>query len=428
LTKAKLGPDHPDTLGSMVNLANSYRQAGQTDRALKLREETMALMKSKLGPDHPDTLMSMSNLANSYADAGQIDRALKLREETLALTKLKLGPDHPFTLATMNNLANSYEDAGQIDRALKLREETLALRKSKLGPDHPNTLESMNNLANSYSDAGQTDRALKLHEETLALAKAKLGPNHEYEFLQEQAQCLANSGQIDRAGAMLDEAVASRRKAQGASHPEAFRSRIIRAELDLARGRLDAAEAADRAILKECRSHLGADDRVTIVAGLALARVRQARGDRDAAVPLYQAALQSARKNPIDRVTLAAALAETGRWRLATGDLTTAEGLLREAQAIREVERPQHWLTAEVRSLLGGALFAQKKTAEAAPLLRSGYEAMARSAPAIPLVDRPRLAEALDRLIAAGEAAGTKAELAAWKSERAKLGAGGPKP
>jgi hypothetical protein len=70
----------------------------------------------------------------------------------------------------------------------------------------------------------------------------------------------------------------------------------------------------------------------------------------------------------------------------------------------------------------------QKKAGEAAPLLRSGYEAMARSAAAIPLVHRPRLAEALDRLIAAGESAGTKAELESWKAERAKLGAGGSKP
>jgi hypothetical protein len=70
----------------------------------------------------------------------------------------------------------------------------------------------------------------------------------------------------------------------------------------------------------------------------------------------------------------------------------------------------------------------QKKATEAAPLLRSGYEGMAKSAAAIPLVDRPRLAEALDRLIAAGEAAGTNAEIAVWKAERAKLGTGGPKP
>ena len=41
---------------SMNNLAISYRAAGQNDRALKLLEETLALQKAKLGPDHPDTL------------------------------------------------------------------------------------------------------------------------------------------------------------------------------------------------------------------------------------------------------------------------------------------------------------------------------------------------------------------------------------
>ena len=147
---------------------------------------------------------------------------------------------------------------------------------------------------------------------------------------------------------------------------------MTRAELDLARGRLDAAEAADRAILDECRARLGPDDRLTIAAGLALARVREARGDRDAAAPLYRAALESARKNPTDRETLAAALTESGRSRLGAGDPTAAEALLREALAIREAEKPQHWQTAEVRSLLGGALLGQKKAAEAAPLLRSG--------------------------------------------------------
>ena len=106
----------------MYNLAISYDAAGQTERALKLREETLALRKTKLGPDHPDTLMSMNNLANGYRDTGQRDRALKLREEALALWKAKLGPDHPGTLESMYDLAISYRDAGQNDRALDLFE------------------------------------------------------------------------------------------------------------------------------------------------------------------------------------------------------------------------------------------------------------------------------------------------------------------
>ena len=42
----------------MDNLAVSYHAAGQLDRALKLFEETLALRKAKLGPDHPDTLIA----------------------------------------------------------------------------------------------------------------------------------------------------------------------------------------------------------------------------------------------------------------------------------------------------------------------------------------------------------------------------------
>ncbi len=430
LTKAKLGPDHPGTLWSMANLGASYLQAGQNERALKLREETLALQKAKFGPDHPGTFWSMNDLAISYAAAGQTDRALKLREETLASRKAKLGPDHPDTLGSMNDLAISYADSGRNDWALKLFEETLALRKAKLGPEHPGTLVSMGNLAESYADSGRNDRALELFEEMLALARTNSSLDHSFAsaWLEGQARCLANSGQLDRAGAILDEVVASRRKTQGDGHPETFRARISRAELDLARGRLDAAEAASRAILDDCRARLGADERVTIAARLVLARVRAARGDREAAAPLYRAALESARKKPSDRETLAAALAESGRSWLAASDWTAAESLLREAQAIREVAKPQHWATAEVRSLLGGTLMGEKKTAEAAPLLRSGYEGMARSAAAIPLVDRPRLAQALDRLIAAGAGVGTTAEVAAWKAERAKLAPGAPKP
>ncbi len=178
LTKARLGPDHPDTLMSMSNLAIGYSALGRHAEALKLREETLALRKAKLGPDHPDTLESMYNLAISYAALGRHAEALKLREETLALQKARLGPDHPDTLASMNNLANSYSALGRHAEAVKLNEETLALRKAKLGPDHPDTLGSMNNLVLSYSALGRHADALKLREETLALMKAKLGPDH----------------------------------------------------------------------------------------------------------------------------------------------------------------------------------------------------------------------------------------------------------
>jgi tetratricopeptide (TPR) repeat protein len=178
LQKAKPGPDHPDTLMTMDNLAQCYADLGRHAEALKLREETLALRKAKLGADHPDTLQSMDNLAIIYQHLGRRAEALKLNEETLALRKAKLGPDHPDTLVSMNKLAASYTNVGRHAEALKLLKETLALRKAKLGPDHPDTLASMNNLAVSYALLGLYSEALKLLEETLALQKTKLGPSH----------------------------------------------------------------------------------------------------------------------------------------------------------------------------------------------------------------------------------------------------------
>jgi tetratricopeptide (TPR) repeat protein len=162
----------------MHRLAICYHGLGRHADALKLNEETLPLMKAKLGPDHRDTLRVMNNLASCYADLGRLAEAVKLFEETLVLQKAKLGPDHPDTLWTMSGLALCYAMLGRDAEALKLREETLALQKAKLGPDHPATLWSMHNLASSYADLGRLPEALKLYEDTLALRKAKLGPDH----------------------------------------------------------------------------------------------------------------------------------------------------------------------------------------------------------------------------------------------------------
>jgi pentatricopeptide repeat protein len=196
----------------MNNLAAAYTDAGRTQEALKLYEETVRLKKAKLGPDHPDTLLSMGNLANSYHDAGRTEEALKLLEETLRLRKAKLGSDHPDTLNSANSLAAAYAQAGRTEEALKLFEETLRLRKAKLGPDHPDTLASMNNLAFASADAGRTQEALKLYKETLRLQKAKLGPDHPERLrsMNNLASCYICVGEVAKAVEILQESLALR--------------------------------------------------------------------------------------------------------------------------------------------------------------------------------------------------------------------------
>ncbi|KAH8822473.1 hypothetical protein DL96DRAFT_1819944 [Flagelloscypha sp. PMI_526] len=173
-----LGPNHPDTLGCMNNLANTYSDLGQLDNALELTERVLKLRIQFLGEGHPDSLASMNNLATTYSALGQHHDTLQLRERVLELMTHILGEGHPDSLASMNNLAGIYSDLGQHRHALQLIERVLELRTQILGEEHPNTLASMSNLAITYSALGQHRNAFELNEQVLKLMTHILGVEH----------------------------------------------------------------------------------------------------------------------------------------------------------------------------------------------------------------------------------------------------------
>ena len=132
--RAREGPPPGPSATPITSLA-VLGKGREADKACRSRGALP--WKAKLGPDHPDTLTSMNNLAVGYQAAGKLDKALPLFEETLALRKAKLGPDHPDTLTSMNNLASGYQAAGKLDEALPLFEETLAPAEGQARPRPP---------------------------------------------------------------------------------------------------------------------------------------------------------------------------------------------------------------------------------------------------------------------------------------------------
>jgi hypothetical protein len=71
--------------------------------------------------------------------------------------------------------------------------------------------------------------------------------------------------------------------------------------------------------------------------------------------------------------------------------------------------------------MLGGSLLGQKKYAEAEPLLLSGYEGMMQREEKIPSLGRPRLREALQRLVRLYEATSRPDHAARWKQKLAEF-------
>jgi Tetratricopeptide repeat len=140
--KSILGPEHPDTLTSIANLASTYRDQGRWTEAEKLEVQVMEIRKSILGLEHPDTLISMANLASTYLNQGRWTEAEKLEVQVMETRKSILGPEHPSTLNTMNNLSHTWKRQGRDSDALAMLEACVPLLNQQLGASHPHTMSA----------------------------------------------------------------------------------------------------------------------------------------------------------------------------------------------------------------------------------------------------------------------------------------------
>jgi hypothetical protein len=71
---------------------------GRWKEAEKLEVQVVETMKRVLGPEHPDTLNSMNNLAHTYYAENRTAEAISLMQYVADQRTEKLGTDHPSTL------------------------------------------------------------------------------------------------------------------------------------------------------------------------------------------------------------------------------------------------------------------------------------------------------------------------------------------
>jgi tetratricopeptide (TPR) repeat protein len=384
LIETNLGPDHPDTLVVMTNLAGCYRELGKTELALPLVEKILKRRKELLGADHPDTLMSMNNLAAMYDSIGKPDLALPLIVESVELQRVKLGDDHPSTLVSMTNLAECYRRVKQLDRSVAIFEETLKTAKAKLGTDHPIVSKCTHGLAAAYWATKQFDKAIPMFEDLVKRSEAKLGRHHPETLI-----LMANLG---------------------ANYNDAGRIKEAISVLEEVNTFIDEYPRLRGFDLPLCEAYATAGESVKL-ATLRLKHLSEAR----AALP---------KESP----QIGAILAQIGMGLLVEKKWAEAEPFLRECLAIREKTQPDVWSTFNTKSQLGGSLLGQHKYAESEPLLIAGYEGMKQREKTIQPVGRPRLPEALDRLIELYTATDRPDEVKKWQAERAKYPAAAPPP
>jgi hypothetical protein len=183
------------------------------------------------------------------------------------------------------------------------------------------------------------------------------------------------AGRLTAAHADFEQATTTARRTMGVTHM--FLALGIRgmARVDMDRGRLAEAESGLKNSLVAF-GRLRPTHNYVLATRRSLAEVTSLRGRHAEADTMLRDVVKLEREElPKGHVEIGRALQAYGEVKLLMGDAKAAETLLREAREIRvSALGVQHWLVAETESLLGQALAAQDRHAEAKPMLTGAYE------------------------------------------------------
>jgi tetratricopeptide (TPR) repeat protein len=127
-----LGKDHPDTLGSVSNLASVLRSQGKYGEAGAMSRRALDGMEKMLGKEHPHTLRSTNNLALVLADQGKYEEAELMNRRALDGMEKMLGKEHPHTLRSASNLALMLVDRGKYEEAEAINRRALDEKLSQM--------------------------------------------------------------------------------------------------------------------------------------------------------------------------------------------------------------------------------------------------------------------------------------------------------
>ncbi|KAK9823641.1 hypothetical protein WJX72_004395 [[Myrmecia] bisecta] len=199
--KRMLGPDHPDTMDSVCNMASIQGALGNLEEAAKMNRENWDRRRRVLGPQHPQTVTSVGNLACSLNDMEQFEEAADISLQVLEAGHL--------TLMSKNNLAWNKYGLGQHEEAVELlRRAVMASDEAAgLGPRHPETLANTSQLATMLWQSGKHSEAFPLLCQVATAYMHTIGLGHPAtnDSMSKLARALKESGELAEAAVIYSQ-------------------------------------------------------------------------------------------------------------------------------------------------------------------------------------------------------------------------------
>ncbi|KKY30900.1 putative kinesin light chain 1 [Diaporthe ampelina] len=142
------GSTSAELLRMQASLARMYCQQARFADADALLKRVVRGQAESLGPDHPETLVTRMNLALVAQELrpDELEAPARALQGVLAAQVRLLGDEHPATLNTACNLAQNYQASGRVAEAEPLLRLSLGEQRKSLGERHPDTVRTMEML------------------------------------------------------------------------------------------------------------------------------------------------------------------------------------------------------------------------------------------------------------------------------------------
>ncbi len=428
LRRRVFGEQHPETLESMMTLADLSREQGRFIPAEELFKKVLDIRRRALGSEHRDTLAALSGLAAVYIGEGRDAEAETLLIKTLEIRRRVLGPEHPDTLDSMNSLSTVYTDEGKYSQAEPLVVKLLEADGRVHGADHPDTLLSMYNLAWVYLRQGKYAQAEPLVAEAFARRRRVLGEQHPdtLESMRQLARLYTLQGKYAQAEPLYAKVLELQNHLLGADDPDTAVSMHNLGVLYSYEHKDKRAEELLVKTLEIDQRTLGKDHPDTLTVLSNLGHLYQQQKKYMQAAALY-AKVVDGRRHVLgpDHPALASAEDSLGWVRLKQGRYAEAEQLFREALNAQQKASSDSWERYNSESLLGACLEREGKYAVAEPPLLAGYQGLMQRRATIPFSERLALDDAGISIVRLYRNWGKPDKAAEWR-EKLKLTAAAP--
>jgi len=420
VARAAFGEESLEVAYALANLGYAQWGLGEFDRAEASEREAVRIRLKHSPVDDSELARALNNLGLALQAQGKLTQAEEAWRKALVSQRRLSGKDTKELAMVLGNLAGVLGEAGKLEEAVVELQKVLEMRRKLLGEVHPEVAIGMNSLAACLVQLGRLGEAEQMLREVVDMQRKLFGSKHHQlaVTLYNLASCLKSEGKLDEAEDRLRESLAMVRDLFGTEHVDVAATLHELAILLKKRGKLAEAEDSLSQALAMNRKLLGDNHPETTLSFNNLRAILWEMGKLPEAERLCQEHVAALRAHPpADEQQLPDALASLAATLVMEKKFSQAEPLARECLTIREARSPGDWRTFSTRSMVGGSLLGQQKYAQAEPLLLSGYEGMKEREATIPGLGKPRLKEALQRLVQLFESTNRPDQAAEWKKK-----------